>query len=373
MTAAPNDDGPDRVLLEGDARERGRTHGESRAAEIRENVSAYLDVFEHYGLEESAVFEEAERFLELIHEGNEEYATEMRAIAEGAGLEPASVAILNARYEILYSAYADSIEDGEDPPPADGCTAFAARAPATADGHTIIGQNWDWIPSINTFIMDLRRPEKPDQLVMTESGIVGGKIGFNEHGIGMLLTGLIGGDDGAEPYRTPYHVRFREALDADRFDRAIRPFLDGDRANSANVVLAHEDGEMIDLELGPETAGYLYGRDGLLVHANHFEAADVESEFEKILPDTLYRAPRLRRRLRNSRGAIDVETVQAALQDHFGKPASICRHVDRSLDPAEQDRTNGSFVLDLTARRMHATAGPPCSSPYETFRLGDEP
>lgn len=367
MTGTGNGAEPDRVLLTGDARERGRTHGESRAEEIRENVSAYLDVFEHYGLEESTVYDEAERFLELIHEENEEYGVEMRAIGEGAGIDAASVAVLNARYEIMYSAYADSID--EDPPPGDGCTAFAAREPATAENHTIIGQNWDWIPAINTFIMDLRRPDKPDQLVMTEAGIVGGKIGFNEHGIGMLLTGLVGGEDGTDPYRTPYHVRFREALDADRFDRAIRPFLDEDRANSANVVLAHEEGEMIDLELGPDTAAYLYPQDGLLVHANHFEAADVKSEFEKLLPDTLYRAPRLRRHLKKSHGAIDVETVQNELQDHFGKPASICYHPDPTRPSAERERTNGSYVIDLTEKRLYATAGPPCESPYATFEM----
>ena len=64
--------------------------------------------------------------------------------------------------------------------------------------------------------------------------------------------------------------------------------------------------------LAPETAHYLYPEEGLLTHANHFEdRSDVRSEFERILPNTLCRAPRLKRLLSASAGELGVTAVDA--------------------------------------------------------------
>ena len=366
--------GPDRLILEGTPRERGLTHGEAFATEIEENVDRYLEVFAHYGADEESVYDDVETFVGIIESENPDYAEEMVAIAEGADLDVEDVTLLNARYEVTYGAYADAAAESDDPSPGngvipDGCTAFGAQPEITANGHTIVGQNWDWIPSIHTFVMDLRREEGTNLVAMTEAGIVGGKIGLNDRGIGMLLNGLISARDGERPYCKPYHVRFREALDAERLDRAIEPFLTADRANSANVLLAHAEGEMIDLELTPTRTHHLYPTDGLLTHANHFETTGVDSQFETIVPHTLCRAPRLRRLLSGER--ISIDRAKAALRDHFGKPASICSHVDESLPKPEWGRTNGSFLIDLTDRRMLATDGPPCESRYVSFEVED--
>ena len=360
--------GPDRLILEGTPRERGLTHGEAYATEIEENVDRYLEVFAHYGADEESVYDDVETFVELIESENPTYAEEMFAIAEGAGLDVEDVTLLNARYEVMYGAYADTASALSEVRP-DGCTAFGAQPEVTANGHTIVGQNWDWIPSIHTFVMDLRRGEGTNLVAMTEAGIVGGKIGLNDRGIGMLLNGLISARDGEDPYCKPYHVRFREALDAKRLDRAIEPFLTADRANSANVLLAHAEGEMIDLELTPSRAYHLYPTDGLLTHANHFETSGVDSQFETIVPHTLCRAPRLRRLLSGERLSID--RAKAALRDHFGRPASICSHVDERLPEPERGRTNGSYLIDLTEGRMLATDGPPCESRYASFEVAN--
>lgn len=364
----------DRLQLTGSPRERGLAHGETYRDEIRENVATYLDVFQHYGADEETVYEQAATFVDIIERENEDYATEMKAVAEGSGMDVLDVTVLNARYEVMYGAYtsaARSLDDDRSPIP-DGCTSFGVQPEVTADGHTYIGQNWDWIPEVNVFVMDIRRDDKPDVLAMTEAGIVGGKIGLNEHGIGMLLNGLVTTGDGEQPFRKPYHVRFREVLDAERLDLAIAPLIELDRACSGNVLLGHPSGEMIDVELAPETANYLYPDDHILTHANHLEdRTNVDSEFEKILPDTLCRSPRLRRLLRRERGSIDLDVAKAVLRDHFGHPASICRHVDESVPAVERDRTNASFVMDLTERALYGTYGPPCESEYRRFDFGE--
>jgi len=365
--------GLERLTLTGGPRERGRAHGEAFADEIAANVERYLSVFAHYGADEETVYEQAEGFVDVIESANAEYFSEMNGVADGAGLDLLDVTVLNARWEVMYSAYAEAAEEGDDAGDGaapDGCTAFGARPETTAEGRTLIGQNWDWIPEIDLFLMELKREDGPDMLTMTEAGIVGGKIGLNEHGIGMLLNGLVATGDGDQPFRTPYHVRFREALSAETLHGAIQPLIETDRANSANVLLAHEEGEMIDLELAPSVESYLYPEDGLLTHANHFKERDrVDSEFERIATSTLCREPRLRRLLSNQRGELDVAGAQESLRDHFGRPASVCMHPDDSAPEAERSRTNFSVVMDLAERRLYGTDGPPCENEPQAFEL----
>jgi len=356
--------------LTGTPRERGVTHGATFADEIAANLDRYLDVFEFKGSDEETVYEQAEAFVPLIADENPAYFEEMQGIAEGSDLQIEDVTILNARYEVMYSAFKSEADDLDDTAPLDGCTAFCARPEITADGHTYLGQNWDWVPGIETFVMDVRRDDAPNMVAMTEAGIVGGKIGVNEHGLGMTLNGLVTEKDGEDPFRKPYHVRFREVLDSTRMDEAIAPLITKPRACSANVILAHADGEMIDFELAPETVNYLYPEDGLLTHANHVEdRTRMNSEFEKLTPSTLFRASRLRRLLATNRGEIDAEVVMNAFRDHFSKPNSLCSHPDPDDPELDRSQTNGSFIMDLTDRRFLGTNGPPCENDYHEFRV----
>lgn len=365
--------GLERLELTGPPEERGRTHGEAFADEIAANVERYLDVFAHYGADEETVYEQAEQFVDVIENANADYFAEMEGVAAGAGedVDLLDVTVLNARWEVMYSAYAEAAEAEKGDAAPDGCTAFGARPEFTAAGRTLIGQNWDWIPEIDVFLIDLQPEDGPRSLTMTEAGIVGGKIGLNEHGIGMLLNGLVAEGDGENPFETPYHVRFREAMLADSLHGAIQPLIESDRANSANVLLAHAEGEMIDLELAPEIQNYLYPEDGLLTHANHFQERDrVDSQFERIATSTLCREPRLRRLLEQQSGSLDVAGAQEALRDHFGRPASVCMHPDESDPEPERSETNMSVVMDLEQRELYATQGPPCENEYERFELG---
>lgn len=359
-----------RLELTGGPQERGQAHGETFAEEVAANVDRYLEVFAYYGADEETVYEHAAEFVDIIEAENESYFAEMEGVAQGAGVDIEDVTLLNARWEVMYSAYADAAKEAGEDAVTDGCTAFGAQPEVTTSGHTIIGQNWDWNPDIDIFVMDIRQDDAPNMVAMTEAGIVGGKIGVNEHGIGMLLNGLVADGDGDQPFRKPYHVRFREALNAERLHEAVHPLIEKDRANSANVLLAHAEGEMMDLELAPETENYLYPEDGILTHANHFEdRSRVDSEFERIVPSSLCRAPRLKRLLSKQRGNISMESGREVLQDHFGRPGSICMHADEREPEAERSRTNTSIVMDLDQRRLLGTYGPPCENDYREFEV----
>lgn len=359
-----------KLTLTGSPYDRGVKHGDTFAEEIKTNLEIYLDTFEHKGSDRDVVYEQAERFMPLIESENEAYAEEMRGVADGSGRSIEEITILNARYEVMYSAFKTATEEMGVANP-DACTAYAVRNTRSANGHTYLGQNWDWMPGLETFVMDVRSEDCLDHVAMTEAGIVGGKIGVNEAGLGMTLNGLVTENDGKEPFRKPYHVRFREILDSERMDSAIGSLIADDRVCSANVILAHESGEMMNLELAPERANYLQPDDGVLVHTNHVEdTTAMDSEFEKLIPDTLCRAPRLRRLLTEGTDEVSEADIETALRDHVGYPNSICRHPN--VDDPELDRleTGGSFLMDLDEKRLRGTDGPPCEHDYVEFHVG---
>jgi isopenicillin-N N-acyltransferase-like protein len=372
-----------RGSLAGGPHERGVGHGEAFADEIRHNVETYLDVFAARGIDTGRARDLAAGFVPRIAEENAAYAAEMEGVADGSGVPLEEVALVNVRYEVMYNAYTDDEDedgDGGDPgtpdeagaaSAVDGCTSYGVAPEASADGHTYVGQNWDWLPDVETFLMDVDREDGPDFLAVTEAGMVGGKFGLNERGIGYAVNGLATPADGEHPFRKPTHVRGREILDAERFDAAIEPVIATDRPGSRNYLLGHAEGELIDLETAPETVNYLYPENGLLAHANHFEdRTRVESVLERRSPHSLVRGARIRRLLEHQAGDIDPGTLKAILRDDFCHPRGICRYATDEGGAQGEFHTKVSVVMDLTDRRLLLTDGPPREAEYREYRLG---
>lgn len=366
------------IELGDDPFERGLTHGRALRAEVADNLNTYLKRFEAGGLDTAAVRREGHVWAEAIAEQNPDYADEMRGLAEGAEQTLSDIAMLNARYEITYGVFGDEAQASDRKTAAenvDGCTSYGVLPEASADGHALMGQNWDWLAGVygRCAILRLRRASAPDMICFTEAGIVGGKTGVNEFGIGIALNGLVSVHDGKYGYEKPCHVRCREILDSETLDKALLPVISTRRVCSANFVIGHGDGEVIDLETSPDQISYLYPRDGLMTHANHFtDPRHGPSQMERIVPDTLYRAERLDRLLRKDLGALDGVKIKAALTDHFGAPNSICRHTDPADPAAKAGQTNASIVIDLSARTMDVAYGPPCRNEYVTYALDAE-
>jgi isopenicillin-N N-acyltransferase-like protein len=364
-----------------DPYERGLVHGKALPRAIRDNIATYLARFAAGGLSAETARREGEVWTEVIAGQNPEYAEEMRGIAGGAGLPLGDIAMLNARYEITFglfgreAASADKIRETDTA----GCSTFGATASATASGHTILGQNWDWLAGVHgsCVVLRIRRSDKPDLICYTEAGIVGGKMGVNEHGIGLVENGLVSDHDGRNAYEKPFHMRCREILDAATYDHALLPVLATKRVCSANFMIGQAfgdgDGEIVDLETSPDAVSYLYPVDGLLTHSNHFtDPRHGPSQMERLSPSTLYRNIRLDRLLRKDVGRLDIGHFAAALSDHFAHPNAICRHPDERQPAAKRTMTNAAFVIDLDARIMHVADGPPCAHDFVAHALDAE-
>lgn len=351
----------DHVELSGTPHERGVTHGEQFADDIRHNIDFYIDYFDSKGVTETEAREYASQVLDRFEDEHENFVTELRGVADGSGCPVEEVALINFRHTILYSVYAE--------PDADGCTSFGLEPRVTDTGHTYLGQNWDWKSGIRQHLLTVRQQDAPDFISLTEAGLVGGKFGFNDHGIGFCVNGLTTEDDGADPNRTPAHIRGWQILNAERLDHAVEAIIGSPRPTSRNYMIGRASGELIDIETSPTNSFFLYPDDrGILVHTNHFRTqTDVKSTLERTVPHSVSRLARVRRLFGMTEGPLSETDVMEILRDHVGAPKSLCRHPNPN-DPTSS-QTNASIIMNLTAGRMLAARGPPCENEYHEYTL----
>src|SRR5687768_3525156 len=141
------------VRVSGGPRERGRSYGEQARDRISTSIDAYEQVFRAYaGWSWEEVRREAAGYQAPIAAFDERYVEEMRGIAEGAGVDLEDILGINVRTEVMFAAKARAAERAGAPGASRGsgprqgeCTAFAVVPEASASGHTLIGQNWDWL------------------------------------------------------------------------------------------------------------------------------------------------------------------------------------------------------------------------------------
>lgn len=362
------------VRVEGGPRERGRQYGESARELVRRSIEAYEGVFAHYaGWDWQTVGEHAQRYVAPIEALWPQYVEEIRGIAEGAAVEFADVMAINTRTEVLFAAKAAQAGTHATLPPE--CSAFAALPEATADGGTLMGQNWDWLlHSVDTCILlEARQNGAPDFVTVVEAGLLA-KTGMNSSGLGLCTNALCCGADRGEP-GIPYHVVLRAILDAETMSDALIAIQLGVRSSSAAYLIAHTDGLAVAVEAvpGDHTKLHLsFGEDGVLLHTNHFlsdigVARDV-STF--VFPDSPFRLDRMRRIVGDD-AAVSLELAQRLLADHANYPNAICCHPDTRYDAPEQWATVASLIMELDARVLHLASGQPCTAPYARLDYSD--
>lgn len=353
------------IEAEGSPFEIGLQHGRLSAAAVRANFSYYLSLWQHYGgVENNTVMEDAAVFLPYIEKLDGELVEELKGLAEGAEMRFEEILALNARWELNY-AYLFPKEA------LNGCTAFGVTSDASSDKHVYIGQNWDYKPGVeeSCILLRIRQKDKPDILMHTEAGVIGHK-GFNASGIGICMNFIRCDQDVFKP-GVPVWLKVRSLLNADNLSKCLGILMDHPGPNSANMLIGHRDGEVIDAECLPDDVNFLYPKDGVLTHSNHFLSAKftAKDHGRSLLPDTVIRSERADRKLRENRSRLNLDTIKSVLADHFGYPDSICRHRDPSANPHAQWETLTSLIIDLSEGKMLYTVGPPCGHPYQTIEI----
>lgn len=361
----------DRIVVRGAAAVRGRQYGEQAEAKIRRCVAAYRDLFRHRaGLEWSAAIAHARSFEPDIAAFAPDSLAEMRGIAEGAGVDLDAILVLNCRSELMFAA---ARSKGMAPP--GECTSFAVAPAASADGHMLLGQNWDWVPFASEVcvLLEARRDDKPGFVTIVEAGMLA-KVGFNSAGLGVCTNTLVSEHD-AGRRGVPYHVMLRALLDAESLDAATSVLHSAQRALSANYLIADKSGQAANFETiagGAHEVRITRPQAGLLAHANHF----VTPEFVPIdayvgnSPHSLTRLEDMWQGLQAA-PPLSVQRLQEILRSHEHAPNGVCSHPDPAAHPLYARCTVASVVADLTAGHMWFTDGPPCANPYESCALQD--
>lgn len=361
------------VRVSGGARERGRAYGEQARKRISTSIHAYEEVFRAYaGWSWSEVRREAARYEASIAAFDERYVDEMRGIAEGADVDLEDILSINVRTEVMFAAKARAAEGAgvsAGGPRQGECTAFAVVPEASATGHTLIGQNWDWLLHCfdTVVVLEAEQEEGPNYVSVVEAGLLA-KTGMNSSGLGVATNALVTEDDRGEP-GVPYHVLLRAFMDCETISDALSAAQRAPRSSSANYLLAHRDGMAVDIEAAPGDFSrmfLLFPDDGMLAHTNHFRspAFDRKDVSLWVMPDSPFRLERLRAAVERASPELTLDTFREVLADHANFPSGVCCHPDDRMEPFDQGSTVASVLMDLDEARMWVADGRPCTAPF---------
>src|SRR6266581_2069933 len=324
------------LTLKGSPRQIGYNHGKKARPEIEHNLEVYFRRFKsETELSHNVALSRTAKLLEVINKVSPEYAETMKG--------------------------------------------FAALPTAVENGHLVMAQNWDWIPEVKGLFLKVRNANGPDVLSFTEAGVVGGKIGLNSEGVGLLINGIVSSKDDWARLKKPFHVRCWEILRSKTLGRAVKAIAQGERNCSANFILGQQKtlelGRVVDIESAPEAVCELGPDRGAIAHTNHFSnprVLGVKQVLDEERLSTLQRYRRIQKLLDGTVRAgqrLDLKKAQNMLRDHFGRPESVCRHSNLKLPEYERYETVVSVVMDLYSRKLWATVGSPCSTIYQSISL----
>lgn len=355
------------VILTGTPIQRGRQHGEALSERIAANVALYSSRMRHdAGLSDADIAERTALYLDVFTRFDPDYRATMEGIAEGSGQSLSDIAMLNARFELLYSAWSAAKMDID----VDECTGFGSPRSASADAHLRIGQNWDWFPGVQGGLLAWRDGDL-STLAYTEAGIAGAKIGLNSAGIGLCVNGLSSNFDDWKRGGLPFHLRTRRILASRGLEEAVGHATTEAPSCSANFLIGARDEGIANVESSPVASRRLTPDESqILVHANHFvepEVLGVVQTWKTEPVTTFHRAQRLTELFASP--PVGTGTIKASLRDHEGGILGLCRHP--APEKPEHLRTHTAFsaILDLDEGELSYTDGPPCESQYTTVSL----
>lgn len=346
------------IKVAGNAFDRGYEIGKQAKQQISHNIETYQYLFKKNGnIDWDEAKERAKQYVPWIQNYDSEIMEEIKGISEGSGFELLEIVALNARSEIILHP--------------DGCTSLAATPVVNKEQYTLLGQNWDWGSQLRegVVLLDIDQTPRPRIFMATEAGIVG-KIGMNDQGLGVCLN-LLGTAEEAS-YGVPIHVVLRGILNSMNLNQAIGQIGRMPRGVAANFLMAHGEGEAINVEMSPTDYDVLYPESGYYAHANHFigpRKVNVKDTARNIYPDTHLRQGVADKLLAASE-EINKETFMKVFTNHVGYPDSICRHGEQfpvDLGRPEASDTVFSIIMNLTEQTLDISVGQACVAPYSSY------
>ncbi|MDP6505819.1 MAG: C45 family autoproteolytic acyltransferase/hydrolase, partial [Planctomycetota bacterium] len=179
------------VELNGTPAQMGEAWGESCRDEIHELYEIRLKWAIHFALEnrrrfnEEQILQTCRKSLPLTEECDPDGYEEFCGIGRGAGVSPEQVYVVHGLTDLR-----DVLAHGDAPDSA-GCSSFFIAPDRSADGHLLLGQNWDLQTDNMPYVrLVVRRPnEGPDTCCLTVTGGLS-MIGINSEGVAVGNTNI---------------------------------------------------------------------------------------------------------------------------------------------------------------------------------------
>lgn len=300
---------------------------------------------------------QSRKYLPFAQERYPQYVEELTGIAEGAGANFDDLVVLNAMEAVTMDALHLT-----------KCTSIAVNNERTADEHVLVAHNEDWLPQDepDVYVIHAVPDDEPAFLAMNYGGLLP-NVGLNAAGIAQCCDSVYPTDS---RIGVPRVFVSRAVLSARSPAEAIRHALVPQRAAGYNHLLAHESGELYNVEVSARRFGILYAEDGYLVHTNHYldtQMQAIEDEPDELIGTRVryFRAMRLLRQTSTH----TVKSLQAIQRDHVNFPNSICNHAVDDEVPLDREKTINALVIDLTSRVIQLAWGNPCENTYHTYHL----
>jgi len=357
------------IEIAGPPRERGRAYGEQARERVHRSAALYRERLGQMALGPAQVEALVDSLLPRMQAFDGDYIEEMRGIAEGAAIDFPSIALINARTEVLELAKR-AVEARGEP---DGCTGAVILPARCAAGRLIHVQNWDWRAECVETSVVLRADYgdgTPAFLTFTEAGGLA-RHGFNAVGVSITANYLECERDYRQP-GVPLALIRRKVLEQRHFALAVRIVATTPKAASNNMVLAWHEGFAVSCECAPDETFMVYPQDDLLVHANHWISPAALAKLKDTglddTPDSVYRDWRVRRLLEAHGRILDREAAKAALFDDFATPYSVCRP-PRPSQSGNLVATVAMIAMEPAAGLMEVAPLPAVSKTFTTYRL----
>ena len=346
----------------GTHREIGRQYGEACAEAIRRHRDlAIARLRDRVEIGPDRALADALRYRPFVIEHAAFFDEEIQGVAEGAGISLNEAYLLQLRAELATGI--GGVHSGEE---SDECTTFAILPEATADSSPLIGQNAD-LPAFYRdigVVIEIVADDSPRVLMLTPAGQVS-YIGINDRGLGVFANFLT-----CDGWRLgfPRYLLSRLALTTETVAEAIAAVRAVPRASSRNLIMLDAHGTAANLETTPARDARLDPQDGLLAHSNHYVAPELASEErspERQVANSRVRLDRMNALLRQHRGFLDSEVMQAILRDRDCTPDALCRMPGD--DPESDFITFASVIAEPGRGRMAVAVGPPNENPYREY------
>ena len=249
-----------------------------------------------------------------------------------------------------------------------GCTMFAARHPATRDGVTLVGRNYDWVNSDQKWCeLRMIRQEGAFPVLGYSHHWAGLPDALNAEGLFVAIASL--------PKRPPELPGLQWNLVVDVLMATCRTVPEAEKLitsfhhlRAMTYLIADASGEAIAAEARPEGVTIRRSSDGLVLATNH-EVTEVEaSDRDKRSRRRYERAEAV---LRAHAGWVDEGVAEEVLADHRGQICSGPHH-----DHVGRDSwgTLWSTICRPDLRTLKIAQGHPCEVDYEpvSFRTQAE-